>query len=307
MSKYKRTLWVALAVVFLVVIFFIKNKTTFKNNLNPVLENQENGLTYSTETLEDLVNKDTDGDTILDWEESLWGTDPTNKETTPGTSDKVAIEKLKAEQAENGEDKGGTDSAGQSEENLTQTDKFSREFFTTIATLNQSGEMDQATIDALGISLAERIQNATPVKIYTIKDIKIKNSDDVQAIQKYSDTLTNIYVKYSAGKEVPEVLEKLVADEENMSILKELDPIINRIKKIIAELLKMEVPPSIATLHLDLLNNSQRLLENISDVRLLDSDPILAIGAISQYWENTATLESVAGKLVITIQQKLNN
>ncbi len=307
MSKYKRTLWVALAVVLLVALFFIKNKTTFKNTLDPILGNQENGLTYEAKTLEDLVNRDTDGDTILDWEEGLWGTDPTKGETTPGILDTVAVEKLKAEQQNTTENKETEKGGKADEENLTQTDKFSREFFTTIATLNQSGEMDQATIDALGISLAERMQNAAPVKIYTIKDIKIKNSDDVQAIQKYSDALWNIYGKYSAGKEVPEVLEKLVADEENMSILKELDPIINRIKKIIAELLKMEVPPSLSILHLDLVNNSERLLENISDIRLLDTDPILSIGAIGQYWENTAALESVAGKLVIAIQQKLNN
>ena len=87
---------IAFAVVFVVVLFFIKNKTTFQNYLNNGNDEQNNGLVYSTETLESMVNKDTDGDGILDWEEGLWGTDPIKKETTPGTPDKVAIEKIKA-------------------------------------------------------------------------------------------------------------------------------------------------------------------------------------------------------------------
>ena len=222
MSKYKRTLWVALAIVFVVALFFIKDKTVFKNNSSSVLERISGGLTYENETLENLIKKDTDDDGILDWEEGLWGTDPTKKETTPGTPDGVAVEKLKAEQSENTENKGKNNPANQGEENLTQTDRFSRELFATVAALNQNGTMDQATIDALSASLAEQIQNSAPQKIYVLKDIKIINNDSFQAVKKYSDTLTDIYEKNNKEKGVPEILEKLTADEENMSILKEL-------------------------------------------------------------------------------------
>ena len=126
MSKYKRTLWVALAIVFVVALFFVKNKTVFKNDPSPVLSGISEGLNYGNETLENLINKDTDDDGILDWEEGLWGTDPTKKETTPGTPDGVAVEKLKTEQSKNLENNGEAPSVNQGEENLTQTDKFSR-------------------------------------------------------------------------------------------------------------------------------------------------------------------------------------
>ena len=99
--KNKKILLIAFAIAFVVALFFVKNKTTFKNSLDSSSKSQENGLAYNSATLEDLVNKDTDGDGILDWEEGLYGLDPTKKETTPGVSDQNAISKLKAEQRAN--------------------------------------------------------------------------------------------------------------------------------------------------------------------------------------------------------------
>jgi len=286
------------------VLFIIKNISIFKNTETYQRANQENGLIYGDETVEILVNKDTDGDGILDWEEGLWGTDPMKKETTPGTSDSVAIDKLKAEQGKNNQ----INKESQTPENLTKTDQFSRELFATIVTLNQNGQIDQTTIDQLSSSLVEQIQNSVPRKIYAISDIKIIDNDTKEAIQKYSDTLNSIYTKYYTNKKsVMNILQQFITDEENTEILKELDPIINQTNKIISESLKIQVPRSLSLLHLDLINNSQKLLENISDLRLFDSDIIVAISAIGQYEKNASALATSASRLIETIKQKLNN
>src|SRR3989338_2304306 len=50
---------------------------------------------------------------------------------------------------------------------LTETDKFSREFFSIVATLNQNGLVDLATVDKLGSSLADRIKNTLQRKMFT--------------------------------------------------------------------------------------------------------------------------------------------
>ena len=286
------------------MLFIIKNISIFKNTETYQRANQENGLIYGDETVEILVNKDTDGDGILDWEEGLWGTDPMKKETTPGTSDSVAIDKLKAEQGKNNQ----INKESQTPENLTKTDQFSRELFATIVTLNQNGQIDQTTIDQLSSSLVEQIQNSVPRKIYAISDIKIIDNDTKEAIQKYSDTLNSIYTKYYTNKKsVMNILQQFITDEENTEILKELDPIINQTNKIISESLKIQVPRSLSLLHLDLINNSQKLLENISDLRLFDSDIIVAISAIGQYEKNASALATSASRLIETIKQKLNN
>lgn len=300
-------IWVALAIIFIVVLFFLKNTTTFKNPLNSTLGGQANELIYSRAVIKDLVNKDTDLDGVLDWEENLAGLDPTKKETTPGTPDSVAIEKLSAQDRLASGEKQTNNSPNA--ENLTETEKFSRELFATITTLNQNGTIDQATIDTLGASLAEKIKNPVVRKVFLISNIKIIKDDSKQAIESYFNTMNSIQAKYPIKESVTSILQKFVADENNpdTKVLIKLDGAINQTQNIINGILKVSVPQSLAPLHLDLLNAGERLMENISDMKLFDSDPIVAIGAMSKYAENMISSQSALKALASAISKKLNN
>jgi hypothetical protein len=72
-------------------------------------------------------------------------------------------------------------------------------------------------------------------------------------------------------------------------------------------MVKMSVPQSLAPLHLDVINALQRLVENISDIKLYSTDVVVALSAISQYDQNTASLDTATQKLSDTINQKLNS
>ena len=282
---------------------------TDREKTNEAIQTEQKGLTYNTETLENLINKDTDQDGVLDWEERLWGTDGTKKDTdSDGIPDNLAIEKLKTEQGESSL----SNEENQNTENLTETDKFSRELFSTIATLSQNGEIDQATIDKLSSSLAEQIKNPTIQKIFLLSDLKIIKDDPKtmeQAVKNYDDGLNNIYKKHPTNRTVMEVLQDFIIDENNVNIaaLEELDPINMQVKGIMDDLVKMSVPQSIASLHLDVINGLERLYENINNIKLFETDVVVALGAISQYQTNTDLLEKVATNLTNTIKQKLSN
>jgi len=298
----KRALLVAGAVVFLVVLFFWKNGIFNKEKIAGVLSNRNSA--DNVEILQDLINRDTDGDGIVDWEENLWGTDPRNKDTNgDGVPDDIEIAKLKSEAPTNPE------TSATIAENLTKTDEFSRELFSTIATLNQGGEIDQATIDKLGSSLAEQIQNATPKKVFTASDIKIIASNTNTDFLNYNNSLNKIYERYPIKIGAIEILQEFVSGEENTSadVLSKLDPIIEQTNKIINELVETGVPSDLAQIHLDFINGLERPVENLSDLQLFDQDPIIALGAISKYEENVALLESAIIKLGNAIRQKLNN
>lgn len=276
----------------------------FKKELTAKEIEQKNTLLYSDVTVAELVYKDEDMDGVPDWEELLWNLDPTKRETVPGVPDATTVNKLKAEEGTAGEN------SEQALENLTETDKFSRELFSTLAALNQSGAMDQVTVDKISSSLAEHIQNPAQKKVYNVSDIKIIRDNSVAAVKKYNAALDNIIeVKYPIKGNVIETLQRFLVDENNVDagVLAELDPIIEQRNKIIDAIVKTDVPESLAPLHLDFINALQKYSETLSALQLFDTDPIVTLGAISKFEENVTVMESAVNNLKNAIQAKLNS
>ena len=289
----------------MVSVFFLKNRTIFKNEANQI--NQE-GLAYGNETLESFVNKDTDGDSVLDWEENLWGTDPLKRDTNDdGTQDDVEISKMKAAEGIGLDGEANMGEGG--EENLTETDKFSREFFSTVATLNQAGEMDQGTADLLGTSLAEQISNSPVEKVYSVSDIKIL-ADGKQAVESYGNTFVHIFGKNPIEKDVTDILKNLVTENGDIdpSAIAELDPIIAQMDLIIKSLVQeISVPKSLAVLHLEVVNGLERLVENLNSMKLVETDEVVALGAVVQYDKNSELLGESVTNLINAVKSDLSN
>ena len=247
-----------------------------------------------------------DGDGVLDWEETLWGLDPTKAETTPGTPDMTVVNKLRVESGnENSTSRTGT----APEENLTETDKFARELFSTVTALEQSGSLDQATAEKMVASLAENIQNSPQRKVYASVELKITTDNSVAAVEKYNNLLDYVYTKYPIQGNVGDVLQKFLANDNNVDVaaLAELEPFISQNKKIIDALVQTSVPQFLAPLHLNVINALEGAVENLSDIKLYESDPMVAMGGISKYQDNATKLESNLNNLANAIINKLNN
>jgi len=296
--KNKRIILVVLAIVVLVLLFLIRTKSRFEAQV------AQNGLIRGDATLAETVNKDTDLDGVLDWEERLWGTDPTKSDTNDdGTPDSVEITKLK-------ETRGATTNLdGGEEESLSQTDRFSRELFSTVVALNQAGEIDQATTEKITSSLSEKIKNVEQKRVFLISEIKTTPDNSSTAFNKYITQIADIYKKHPAGESVIEILAEFVNDGANVNpdALLKLGSVVEQTSLVLEELARMSVPSEIGPLHLELLNALQKLKENISDIQLYDADPIIAMGAVSQYEANTETLDEVLVKLGNKVREKLNN
>ncbi len=259
-------------------------------------------MVYQNSEIGELVSKDTDGDGIFDWEEGLWGTDPTKKDTDDdGSTDDKEIALRKAETV------GGNNSTQSANIKLTETDKFSQELLTTMVSLIQGGSLDEATVEQISTSLAENIENSTQRKIYTLSNLKISTNNSSQYLLTYNLQLYDIYKGNQSEKGVIDILEELMADYEDITILLKFDPIIAKKRKIINEIVKMNVPQSLSSLHLQLVNTSQGIVENIEDIKLINDDPLVAMSAIMQYEKNITILEEIAIEIDRVIAEKLNN
>ena len=263
-------------------------------------------------TVADLVNKSTTGDGIPDWEKILFGLDPAKTENVPGVPDSVTIAKLEAQQKAGAVGQANGDNSNAP---LSQTDQFSREFFATVTSLtesgaiDQNGNMDQATVDKISSSLENNIQNTPQRKIYTLSDIKITNNESVKTLQKYNDTLNNLFQTNPTKYTILDVLQKFSADPNNVdpTILSELDQNIKQINGFINGMTKTEVPQSLSTLHLNVLNDFEEIYENLNDIELYSSDTVTALGGMTRYQANAPTLVSDVNKLHVAILKKLSN
>lgn len=286
--------------VFVIVLFFLKNKTVYKNAY------QENGLVYNgDERVGDLVNRDTDEDGISDWQEGLFGTDPTKKDTNDdGVPDNVEIAKMSGKMPQNGELNLNIE---ESNENLTETDQISREIFSTVATLTQTGVIDQATIDKLAKSLSNRLENSQGEQ-FALSDLTILKTDTTEDVVNYSNALTKINEKHKAPAEsVLTVIDKFIVNEDvvDESALSDIDEIFKYMNAVASDMAKIGIPPSFAQPHLDVLNAMKKVSANMLAIKLYDTDTLLAMNGISQYGTNMVVLESAIDTLEGLIQERL--
>ncbi|MDR3519787.1 MAG: hypothetical protein P4L63_02790 [Candidatus Pacebacteria bacterium] len=307
-------IWVASAILFVVVIFCVKNKNLFKNTISYISGNQQSGLTYGNETVADLVNKSTTGDGIPDWKKILFGLDPTKTENVPGVPDSVTIAKLEQEQEQ---EAGGQANVEGSSSSLTQTDQFSREFLATLTTLTQTGaidangNMDQATADQITNTLENNVQNSPQKKIYSLSDLKISNDNGTKSIKKYSDALDVFFPKTYVKPSVMDVLQQFAPDDTgnnvDPTVLPELSPTIKVLSTMLNGMLKTEVPQSLAVAHLSVINSLEEVIENLNDIQQYNNDPLVSFSGISKYETNTVVLGTSINTLANAIDVGLKD
>ena len=277
----------------------------FQNTEKYLGINQKSGLTYDpNETVADLVNKSTTGDGIPDWEKVLFGLDPTKTENVPGVPDSATIQEMMQENNPSGQtntNQGGTP---------TKTDEFSRDLFAEVSAVSTQGQpIDQSTVDNISNSFAEKIQNPVVRKTFLISDIKTTNDNSAGVIQKYKNALIKIYTEYPTKTNVADVIKEFVGDGTNVNdaALQKLDPIITQLNGILTARIEMGVPSQLAQPHLDVINALERVTENLTDIKAYDSDPVVTIGAMNVYNNNTLTLQAALDDLANKITQKLKS
>lgn len=262
----------------LMIIFFVGKWIQYRNTpkTQNTIGNSEQILTESS-TLSDLVTKDSDLDGIPDWEESLWGLDPNNKYTNEGISDADWVAQKKKELAASSENDTST-STGQ---NLSETDKFSREFFTTITTLKQSGNLDQSAVSNIANVVGDKMGSSNLPNNYRVIDLKKTYDVTIESQAKFYTDVSDLYTKYreqGLGTELDNM--DTSTGEENVPQLLKISQIYIDFSK---DIMNLSIPNNLTQSGLDIANGAYNTGLAIKNLAQLVNDPLIGLIGLTQY------------------------
>ncbi|MEX0917384.1 MAG: hypothetical protein WDZ90_02595 [Candidatus Paceibacterota bacterium] len=252
-----------------------------------------------TRTLaQDAANRDSDNDGLLDWEEELWGTHKNNPDTDgDGTNDGDEVDRGRDptipgpnDSLENKTAPSQLQNSGSGDENLTDTDRFSREFFENYFNLRQSGILSSEQGQSLLLSQAIRGIGQVSPKTYTSNDLKISNDSSKGALRAYGNALGDIISSNSIENENEAVILLRALENEDESELQKLDEIKEVYEGMAQDMLLISVPGEVASLHLNLLNNFLQLEFDIEAMKNVYTDPIRVLTVIQNYRDHVKHL-----------------
>lgn len=284
----KRIGYIIIILTIIIVVFFTlkyipsTQKTTIFSKNTTIAENQQ-----KSSKIGDIVNKDTDGDGIFDWEESIRGTDPNKTDTdSDGVSDFTEIEQLRAQES--------TSNQNTPE---TETSIFAKQLFTTVASLQESGNLNEESaskiIDQASLSAQKNVQKT----FYTKEQLNISPKLTGKAFEKNTTAiLVKNNVTYESLQKIFAILGTLpdTGEVEGTTIVEDLTTIDTMFKKALGELLKNPVPAQSTETYLKFLNTLEYISENISDMTLVETNPIVSFSAITVYPENISSIIEIS-------------
>ncbi|MEN9582139.1 MAG: hypothetical protein RL641_93 [Candidatus Parcubacteria bacterium] len=228
-----------------------------------------------TSTAENIIEKDTDGDGLRDWEEALWGTNPAMPATF-GEPDKNYVEKKRKQMAENSGTQNG-------QEDLDATETLAKEFLSTLIALKQSGNLNQFNITNLAQKFSTNIGKDVDLpNHYTISDIKTGKDDKASRNAYYAKvkSATLVAKKGGMGSELKVIADFFSSEKLTKDGMLSLAKTYSTFTKSLAGL---EVPPSATEKHLAVINESYNMSLILNNILEVENSSIVGLIAIAQF------------------------
>lgn len=263
------------------IIRFFHNRALSKGDPTPL-----------TVTVETLTQKDSNDNGIADWEEYLWGLNP-NKN---GEKNKEIITEKKKLLTQNGVINIDDSSS------ITQNEMLSRQFFATIVSLQQTGELDQESINSVADAIGQSVTAMSIDDIYDINFLKIIE-DSETAKENYSNSIKQLIIKYQdydIGSEMTLIAQGLA--NQDSQALYTAKSIAKAYKDFGGEFVKIPVPRSIVQTHLSVANNYEKVGQSIEGLIQMLSDPIIGMKAVVTYKNYSDSLAQDLEKLSEILQ-----
>lgn len=231
-------------------------------------------------TVGDLVRKDSNQNGIPDWEEKLWGLDPTVLYTNGVTNQQIIEEKKKA--------LGITSTTNTEPEN--ETDQVARELFAITSALGSNDAIDDSTMQAIAAKLSTSIDTAKIQNRYSLKDIRTVPTTSTSLRTYYQAMQKKIAPYQTNTADIDVVIQALETGDS--SRLPELTQSATQYKKLAQEFVTVQVPVGAASYHLAIVNGFVGVADSFSFLQEIDTNATNALIGVAIYKQYRTKLET---------------
>lgn len=167
---------------------------------------------------------------------------------------------------------------------LTATDKLGEVLVSKYLQLQQSGATQNA--DTVNTMVSDALSNPNIIpttKVYDFSNIKIGTDDSTTATLTYGQKLGDLFKNNNNAVGNEAVYARDSEEQNDLSVLANIDPLITSYKNILTGLLNTVSPPSLAKIHLDLINAMSERLSTAELLRVINTDPAAGLEGAGQY------------------------
>lgn len=244
----------------------------------------------------EIQGKDTDGDGLKDWEEGLWGTNPTLVDTNEnGVSDFNEVQNRKNSLQQ----EAPIEVASAELEELTPTDIFTRDFYATASLIEQR---DIENADELVREVF--FQNIAGIQLYTpIDETRITTVPENEAtIIAYAKSLKALMDKYPFNSnELGTILDGLASTAENINL--ENSALGTKYQRFANEMITLRAPEGLKKMHSDMVNASLLLQSVITGIVQSEDDPLTSLSAYIQFTDAVGKFSDAYAQIYTYLEQ----
>lgn len=221
-------------------------------------------------TVGDIVTQDTNGNGIADWEEKLWGLDPSVLYTN-GVPNKQIIENKKRAL-------GATDANANP---INDTDRLARELYVLALALGQSETVDQEVLAQISAKIGTSINIKEATNRYSLKDLRTVTSSD-RSLRTYYAAMTALVEKHKTDtKDIAIIISALeTADTTQLPQLAQSAATYAAFAK---DMSALSVPIGVAPYHLAMMNSIAGIAESLPYLVQLNDNAIASLIGIALY------------------------
>ena len=277
----------------LFVLRFSSTSTEVKNTTSGIDVVDEEALVGAL-IAENFSEKDTDGDGLRDWEETLWNTDPEISDTDgDGTNDGDEVDLNRDPRKEGpGDELGEADYPGGTTNiaDLDSTERFARDFFAGYVDLRKKGYLSNESIRDYTLNALVENSIINPLtNTYTANNVQAGSSAN-NALRTYGNQLGTILLTTEAYDmdDAAILFNSLLYNRpDDIEFLRKNA---EAYRSIAEQFMSIVVPQTAATLHIRLANSFVSLANTVDAFAAASEDPVRSLGAVSQY---TAVLDEL--------------